>query len=53
MKVKIFENQSVPALQFDVNKWLDENPGIEIKLMTQSEHGDKGQLVLTIVYIGS
>lgn len=49
MKAKVFDAILTSILERDMNKWLEENPDIEITRMTQSV--DQGyHTVVTILY---
>lgn len=57
LQVKIFEGAGADELQQDVNSWLEENMGIDVLHMTQSESAiaDEdddlfGNVTLTIMY---
>lgn len=51
MKVKIFQfwNDIIEdAAQQDINTWLEQNPGIDIKFITQSESQNSQDCGLTV-----
>ena len=56
MKVKIFDSQTSEHLEAEVNKFLEDNPGINIldKLQSSQTHGEKdhitGLIVISIWY---
>ena len=57
-KIKFFECDKLQDLEPAVNKWLAENPGIEIALIAQSESGGgnvEWSICFTVLYkkIGS
>lgn len=56
MKVKIFDSQTSEHLETEINKFLDDNPNINIldKLQSSQTHGEKehitGVIVISIWY---
>jgi hypothetical protein len=37
MKTKVFSVHSIADLESHVNQWLEDNPGAEVRFVTQSE----------------
>ena len=56
MKVKIFDSQTSEHLEAEINKFLEDNPGINIldKLQSSQTHGEKehitGLVVISLWY---
>ena len=51
MKVKIFNSQTSEHLEAEINKFLEDNPGINIldKLQSSQTHGEKEHLTGLVV----
>jgi hypothetical protein len=52
MKAKVFTVTHSNEMEISVNRWLEENPGVEIEHVRQSEsmNADSWSMTLTIFY---
>lgn len=53
MQIIVFAEDTVSSLQNVVNRWLKDNPGVQVRYVTQSESVDPcgdDQITYTIMY---